>query len=265
MEDLNLPELLQAIFRWLHIFMGILWIGLLYFFNFVNGQFAATMDGETKKKVVPQLMPRVLFWFRWGAAWTWVTGVTLLILIFYHGKELLGQGVAWDAGAMVMVAVTFLAFLLYDALCKSPLGKDNKKLGAAGFLLIVAIAYLMNAVGHFTYRGYMIHIGAMFGTIMAFNVWFRIWPAQQKIITAIRDGQAPDAALAAVAGGRSRHNTYLSMPLLFAMIDTHTSYFSGGHLNISSECNWLVMPVVVLLGWHLIWICYKKAAKVPGF
>jgi len=66
-------EILQSVFRWIHVVAGILWIGLLYFFNFVNGPFAATMDGETKKKVVPQLMPRALFWFRWGAAWTWVT------------------------------------------------------------------------------------------------------------------------------------------------------------------------------------------------
>ena len=67
-------DTLNALFRWLHILAGIIWIGMLYFFNWVNGPFAATMDGDTKKKVVPELMPRALFWFRWGAAWTWVTG-----------------------------------------------------------------------------------------------------------------------------------------------------------------------------------------------
>ena len=76
---------LESLFRWIHIVAGIIWIGLLYFFNFVNGPFAATMDGPTKQKVVPELMPRALFWFRWGAAWTWVTGVLLLLLVFYHG------------------------------------------------------------------------------------------------------------------------------------------------------------------------------------
>jgi len=75
-------------FRWIHVVAGILWIGHLYFFNWVNGPFAATMDGETKKKVVPQLMPRALFWFRWGAAWTWFSGVFLLLLVFYHGGAL---------------------------------------------------------------------------------------------------------------------------------------------------------------------------------
>src|SRR3989442_3107777 len=60
------------IFRWIHIVAGIVWIGHLYFFNFVNGPFAATLDADTRKKVVPQLVPRALYWFRWGAAWTWV-------------------------------------------------------------------------------------------------------------------------------------------------------------------------------------------------
>ena len=71
----------------------------------------------------------------------------------------------------------------------------------------------------------MIHVGAMFGTTMAFNVWFRIWPAQQKIITAIKNGQAPDAALVGLAGLRSRHNTYMSAALIWTMISLHTSGF----------------------------------------
>ena len=70
-------EILSALFRWTHVLFGIIWIGLLYFFNFVNAGFAATMDGDTKKKVVPELMPRALYWFRWGAAWTWVSGFLL--------------------------------------------------------------------------------------------------------------------------------------------------------------------------------------------
>ena len=75
-------ELLQALFRWIHIVAGIFWIGHLYYFNFVNGPFEGTLDGEGKKKVVPQLRPRALYWFRWGAAWTWITGVLLVLLVF---------------------------------------------------------------------------------------------------------------------------------------------------------------------------------------
>ena len=78
----------DAIFRWLHIIAGITWIGLLYFFNFINGHLAATYDADSKKKVVPELMPRALYWFRWGAAWTWVTGIILLILVFWFGGNM---------------------------------------------------------------------------------------------------------------------------------------------------------------------------------
>ena len=118
---------LEQLFRWMHILAGVLWIGLLYFFNWVNSAVVPTLDAETKKKVLPELLPRTLYWFRWGAAWTWITGVVLLMLVFYKGGEFLeGQDKTWTLGAIVMVAFTFLAVFLYDALFKSPLGKTNK-------------------------------------------------------------------------------------------------------------------------------------------
>ena len=92
-------ELLSALSRWIHVLAGIVWIGLLYFFNFVNGPFQGTQDGDTKKKVIPELLPRALFWFRWGAAWTWVTGVLLLLLVFYHGQHHVRAERGWSAAA----------------------------------------------------------------------------------------------------------------------------------------------------------------------
>ena len=99
---------IESILRWLHVFVGIIWIGHLYFFNFVNGAFAGTMDADTKKKVVPELMPRALFWFRNGALWTWITGVLLLAMVFYHGGTVLEDG-NWTLWTFLMIAVTFLA------------------------------------------------------------------------------------------------------------------------------------------------------------
>ena len=87
--DPNVTNVMQGLFRWIHVVAGVAWIGHLYFFNFVNAQFAPTMDGETKKKVVPELMPRALFWFRWGAAVTWITGFLLFGLVFYMGEKAL--------------------------------------------------------------------------------------------------------------------------------------------------------------------------------
>jgi len=253
------------VFRWMHIFAGIMWIGLLYYFNFVNGPFAATLDGDTKKKVVPELMPRALYWFRWGAAWTWITGVVLLMLVFYGGGNLFEMDTGWGLGAVVMLIVTFGGVFLYDAIYKSPLGKTNKIGGTVCFVILAVIMVLMAKWGNYSYRGYNIHMGALFGTIMAFNVWFRIWPAQVKIITAIKNGEKPEADLVALAGGRSKHNTYLSLPLIWVMINPHTSFFAGGNLGIRSECAYAVPLIAVLIGWHLIWQCYRKAGQVKGF
>src|SRR5262245_32730700 len=117
MDFMNLGE---SLFRWIHVVAGILWIGHLYFFNFVNSNFAPTMDGETKKKVVPELMPRALWAFRWGAAWTWITGLLLLLMVYYHNKNTWeGQEARWGVGAFVMIAVVFLAFGVYDNLFKA--------------------------------------------------------------------------------------------------------------------------------------------------
>jgi uncharacterized membrane protein len=113
-------EIVQAVFRWAHVVAGILWIGLLYFFNFVNSAFAPTMDGETKKKVVPELMPRALFWFRWGALWTLITGVVLALVVFYHGGILFeNPATGWQLPTFVMIGVTFLGFIVYDVLMKT--------------------------------------------------------------------------------------------------------------------------------------------------
>lgn len=258
-------DVLSVLFRWIHILAGIIWIGMLYFFNWVNAPLQGTFDGETKKKVNPEMLPRALWWFRWGAAWTWVTGVLLLLLVFYHGGIMFLPERGWSAAAAVMIAVTFLAVFVYDALHKSALGKDPKVFGTVGFVLATLVIYLMAGWAGFSYRAASIHLATLFGSIMAFNVWYRIWPAQQKIITAVKEGTAPDAALVALAGTRSRHNTYLSAALVWGMINSHTTYLAGGNLGITEGTAFLVYPVVTLVSWHVIWQLYKRAPKVKGF
>ena len=251
-------DLLSVLFRWLHIAAGILWIGLLYWFNFVNIPFAGGMDGETKKKVVPELLPRALYFFRWGAAYTGATGLLLLLLVFYHGGLMFDEGKGgWNAASIIMVVLSLGMFGIYDQLAKGPLGKNLKVFGVIGFVIIAIMMYLMISVAEFSYRAYVIHIGAMFGTIMAANVWMRIWPAQKKIIPAIKAGAAPDAALMAQAGQRSRHNTYLSVPLIYAMINMHTV--------VPGSDSPVYLLVAILLGWGLVALVYNKAGKVKGF
>lgn len=255
---------LEAIFRWMHVFVGIIWIGHLYFFNWVNGAMAAKLDGPTRRAVVPELMPRALYWFRWGAAWTWITGVLLLLLVYYHGEQALAGGATWSAGSVVMIIVTFLAVFLYDGLWKFGFS-GNVRVGViVSFVLLAAVVALFVYVGNFSYRGTLIHTGALFGTAMAFNVWFRIWPAQQKIIRAIKNGEAPDGELAKLAGLRSKHNTYMSLPLIWAMIGQHTTFYAG-QTQFTTDYYWVIWLIVIALGWHIIFQCYKKSGKVPGF
>src|SRR3954468_5289916 len=112
MESANIMEWGQILFRWLHVVAGIMWIGHLYFFNFVNSQVAKTYDADSKKKVVPELMPRALYWFRWGAMFTWITGVLLVIIVYYHGGLLMNpdSGVSLGAGIGISLASLVVAF-----------------------------------------------------------------------------------------------------------------------------------------------------------
>jgi uncharacterized membrane protein len=155
----------------------------------------------------------------------------------------------------------------YDLFYKSSLGKNTRVATIISFIVIGSFIYLMSCCAGFQYRAYNIHIGAMFGTIMAFNVWFRIWPAQQRIITAIKGGEAPNASDAGLAGLRSKHNTYMSIPLIWTMINYHTSGAGFDEINVFGyNINgqvWLLL--FIALGWHMVFQLYKKSGKVKGF
>lgn len=196
MGDVTWTELLNILFRWFHVFFGILWIGLLYFFNFVNAIFAKTMDAETKKKVVPELMPRAMFFFRWGAMLTFIFGLVLLY-INYMGPT-----------------------------------------ASASF----------NSA-----RGHWIMLGAGFGTIMWFNVWFIIWPCQRKIIGGVKSGNPAPAGIVSRAALFSKINVYLSVPMLFGMLA------AGGHF-IHDEWYWYAGVIVV--GFFAANGLYMRAGKV---
>jgi uncharacterized membrane protein len=254
---MDVMNLIESLFRWLHVFFGILWIGLLYFFNWVNANFAPTMDAETKKKVVPELMPRALFWFRWGAAFTWITGVLLLLLVYYHAGAVFAGGVRdWNAAMLIMILLVFIAPFIYDALFSGPL-KDPTTGAGAALAIILVVLFLLDSWAGMSYRGTAIHLGTMLGTIMAYNVWFRIWPSQRAIITATKNGQAPDAAIVALAGTRSKHNTYMSAPLVFMMISQHATWAASNPP--------IMLTVIVGVGWALVYHIYDRAKAVKGF
>ena len=217
-------DLIHPIFKWLHIIAGVLWIGLLYFFNWVNGHFAATMDADTKRKVVPELMPRALYFFRWGAAWTWFTGFILLLIVFYHGGLTFDDGGSWGTEAFVMIAVTFLGVFLYDFLYKSGLASNVRLITIVSFVLVAAVVYLMKEWAGFSYRSFNIHLGALFGTNMAFNVWFIIWPNQKRALGIVECSPEEKPICLKKAVMASRINTLLSLPMLLSMVMAQNLY-----------------------------------------
>ena len=262
------PEMnnwIQLILRWAHVVAGVIWIGHLYFFNWVNAHFAKTLDGPTKKVVVPELMPRALYWFRWGAAWTWITGLLLGGLIYYHGRVVFedpNAGNPWLWLAIVIVIV-IVGFLLYNTIMKTI---KNVVVASAIALILFVVAYLvLEFVGKFSGRSLYMHTGLIFGTMMAANVWMVIWPYQKKIIAAIKEGTAPDAALVAQAGLRSRHNTFMSVPLLFTMISNHypTMYGAGREILGLPARDWCLFAVIAV-GFITVRLLYGKSAKVAG-
>ena len=254
---------LQLLFRWAHVVAGVIWIGHLYFFNWVNGPFQSKLDGPTKKIVNPELMPRALFWFRWGAAWTWITGILLAVLVYYHGKVVFEDPLSPSSNSWLWLAIVLVAlavgFVIYNAIMKA---LANKVLAAAINLVIFAGVYLfLEYVGHFSGRALYVHAGAIFGTIMALNVWMVIWPYQKRIITATKEGTAPDPAQVATAGLRSRHNTYMSVPLIFTMISNHYPTVYG----MPPMQRDLILAIIIAVGFLFVRWVYAKAPKVPGF
>jgi uncharacterized membrane protein len=244
-------EILNLIFRWIHVVAGIMWIGHLWFFNFVNAQVAKTYTPEGKKQVLPELLPRALYWFRWGAAYTWVSGLLLLVLVYWLGGAMDAAFQPHAAGGVGLVLIV-IGFAVYDQLWKNV--KSEQMAAVISFVLLavftVALSRFMGG------RAVYIHVGALFGTIMAANVWMRIWPSQRKIIAGVKGtAPAPDPSVAALAGLRSKHNTYMSVPMVFTMVSNHFPSVYG------SDLAWLWLLLLVLLGWAATKFLYNKSAS----
>ncbi|MCH7766315.1 MAG: urate hydroxylase PuuD, partial [Acidobacteria bacterium] len=219
-------SIVQILLRWIHILAGITWIGLLYFFNLVNVNFMKKLDGPTKGKVIPALMPSALWWFRWGALVTVLAGVIYWMIIL--GTEPVGA-----PGSMTMrtsgiwAGLVLVAFAIEFFLIRT-LSKNGLVLGVLIAILVVLMAWVI--LETITYedasnRALSIAIGGGIGVIMLLNVWGIIWPAQKRIIawTAANaaDGTAipaESATLARRAFLASRANTWLSVPMLFFMV-----------------------------------------------
>ncbi|MDD1792300.1 urate hydroxylase PuuD [Enterovibrio makurazakiensis] len=258
--DPYITEWLNLAVRWMHMITGVAWIGASFYFVWLennlnrqnprdglSGDLWAIHGGGIyhleKYKLAPEKMPETLHWFKWEAYFTWITGMTLLFIVFYANADiyLVKPGSEFGASTTVMIGIASLVagWFIYDLLCDSPLGKKPMLLGMALFAGLVFAAWALSLV--FSGRGAYIHVGAIIGTIMVGNVFRVIMPGQRALVKAIEENREPDASLPAKALLRSRHNNYLTLPVLFIMISNHfpSTY---GH-----EFNWAVLAGVSLL------------------
>jgi uncharacterized membrane protein len=208
--------------RWGHFLAGITWIGILYFFNLVNVNFMKELDAASKGKVVPNLMPKALWWFRWGAVWTLVFGLTYYLFLLGTEKitgKVLVFLLAWTVAWLIVAA------LLRMSVAGGPL-KDGRVLAVVIAVLVLLVSW--GAVSYMSRGGsnrtVAIAIGGGIGYVMFMNVWMIIWPLQQKIIAATKATAETGAAAPADmpkwarrAFLASRTNAWLSVPMLFFM------------------------------------------------
>ena len=257
--DPTVSEWLNLFTRWFHVFAGILWIGTTYFFTWLDGRFTeAESKGEKEAEVwmvhsggfyVVEKEKRPgaheLHWFKWEAALTWISGAMLLTLVYYMGGVLVDRDVmdiSVGTATAIGVGVIIVSWVVYDLLAQSPLVKNQALFAIVSYALIVGVAYGLSRV--LSGRAMYIHVGAIFGTIMAANVWMRILPAQRKMIAATSEGRPVDEALGVRAKLRSKHNTFMVVPLVFTMISNHFPAATYG-----DRYNWARLAGLILLGW----------------
>ncbi len=260
--DINWSEWANLIVRWTHVFAGILWVGTTYYFTWLDGRFTEMEKAQgggpkqvwmvhsggfyvVEKQKSPQMIPGKLHWFRFEALFTWLSGILLLGIVYYMGGALVDPDVArlspWQATGIGLGAIV-AGWVVYDLLWSSPLAKHETLGAVISYALIVAAAYGLSRV--FSGRGAYIHVGAMLGTLMMLNVWMRILPAQKKMVAALTEGRAPDLTLGARAKQRSKHNTFMVVPVLFTMISNHFPTATYG-----DKYAWMILSVLVLVGW----------------
>ena len=214
----------QFLLRWLHFVGGITWIGMLYFFNLVNVPFQKQLDAAVKPKVNPPLLSRTLWWFRWGAVVTWVTGFIYFFVIAHSEAPgdmlLLVFLIGW-------IVVFEINSFVYKASVKGGALKDGRAVAVIVTIVAVVAGVLLASYGRdrgASSRSLSILIGGGLGTVMFMNVWMIIWPLQRKIIAATRATAESGAAAppempqwARRAFLASRTNAWLSLPMLFFM------------------------------------------------
>ena len=279
-----LIEWLSLLGRWLHLVAGIAWIGASFYFIWLDNHlvpFVAPAGADEgiagelwsvhgggfynsrKYRVAPPVLPPTLHWFYWEAYTTFLSGFFLLCLLYYAQAEiyLIDPAVAaLSKPAAIAIGIAFLVggWGIYDALCRSPLARTSRVLGAVLAVLLAMAAWGLCHL--FSGRGAFIEFGAMLGTIMAANVFFVIIPGQRELVRAKSAGRAPDPRHGIAGKLRSTHNTYFTLPVLFVMISNHYAMTFG------ARYNYLVLIAICAAGAciRVYFVARHKAADRQG-
>ena len=290
--DPYLVDWLDLVFRWFHVAAAIVWIGTSFYFVALDNHLEepAQADRERgvggevweihgggfyrieKYRVAPPRLPEPLHWFKWEAYWTWLSGFTLFVVLYYLQPRtyLIDPTVSslapWEAIA-ISIGGLALAWVVYDVACRTI--RSELLLGVLILGGVIATAY--GASRLLAPRAAYLQVGAMLGTIMAANVFFVIMPAQRELVTAKKAGREPDPAANARGKRRSVHNNYFTLPVLFAMLAGHFP-FTYGHAH-----SWLILVCLMIIGAYirvyfnnrhagrtLWWIPLTAAAALAG-
>jgi len=263
--EAHLFEWFNLALRWVHVIVGIAWIGASFYFVWLEnnldrqvknqdiaGELWAIHGGGIyhlqKYNLAPATMPEHLHWFKWEAYSSWITGVLLLSTVYYLNAAtyllLPGSSISPMLGVAIGLGSLLMGWWVYDLLCKSPLRHQPLLLGVVLMLFLVGLSWGFSQF--MTGRAAYLHVGAVIGTMMVGNVFFIIMPAQRNLVGAIEAGTEPDPALPKNGLLRSRHNNYLTLPVIFIMVSGHfpSTY---GH-----EWNW-----AILLGLSIISVAVR--------
>jgi uncharacterized membrane protein len=252
---------LALLLRWAHMVTGIAWIGASFYFNWLENQLERRANADDplagdlwavhgggfyylqKFRMGPPQLPETLHWFKYEAYATWLTGFSLLMVVYWWNAPLFllnpensSLGVLPAIG--LSFAVLLVSWLFYDGLCRSALGRKALLSAVLIFAWFIFLAWVLG--DYFSGRAVYMHVGAAIGTVMVANVFFIIIPSQKDMVAAIAEGRVPDGNKGKNALQRSRHNNYLTLPVLFIMISSHYPFTYG------SEYAWLVLAVLSL-------------------
>ncbi|MEN8376895.1 MAG: urate hydroxylase PuuD, partial [Gemmatimonadota bacterium] len=253
-------ELLDLTLRWIHVIAAIMWIGNSLLYNWLDRSLRPSKDPDNaqgdawllhsggfyyvEKRLRLDELPKPLHWFKWQAYTTWLSGASLLVVVYYlEGRAmLLGPGATMSGGAAVATSVGILlgSWLLYEALWRSPIGRTPTAASALSLVLVAGVGYALTQI--FSGRAAFLQLGAVMGTLMAANVATTIMPSQRSLVRSVEEGGQPDPALSLAAKKRSVHNNYMTFPVIALMLSAHFPSL------YAHTANWVVLAVLVAGG-----------------